>query len=249
MRIVPMLMLAAVALLSAGGASATAPPAFHLVFDGAHNAQLLHEGTFTSSYPLCPSGQAVDTGVDATTDTAVRRFTCAGGGEFTAKVRPLPAEHGGSGSWQIVAGSGPLANLRGKGTFTSTRLSGSDDPATITFRSTWDGVADLDVTPPAVGITSSRARKLMRPLGAYSIRLSLSLRDTGSDLVSYVLQIVDPRKPLHAFFYKVGQTTTGTVISSIRIKVPTTMRVVRIRVDANDAVGNTSAFSKTIRLK
>ena len=96
---------------------------------------------------------------------------------------------------------------------------------------------------------SSRARKLTRPLGAYNIRLSLSLRDTGSDLVSYVLQIVDPRKPLHAFFYKVGQTTTGTVISSIRIKVPTTTRVVQIRVDANDAVGNTSAFSKTIRLK
>jgi len=244
-----MLMIAAVALVSTGGAAATAPPGFHLVFDGAHNAQLLHEGTFTTSYPLCPAGKAVDTGVDATTDTAVRQFTCAGGGEFTAKVRPLPAEHGGSGSWQIVAGSGPLANLRGKGTFTSTRLSGSDDPATITFRSTWDGVADVDATPPDVGITSSRARKLVRPLGAYSIRLSLSLRDTGSDLVSYVLQIVDPHKPLHAFFYKVGQTTTGTVISSARIKVPRTMRAVQIRVDASDAVGNTSALSKTIRLK
>ena len=146
MRMVPMLMLAAVALLSARGAAATAPPAFHLVFDGAHNAQLLHEGTFTTSYPLCPSGQAVDTGVDATTDTAVRQFTCAGGGEFTAKVRPLPAEHGGSGSWQIVAGSGPLANLRGKGTFTST---GSRDP-TIRRRSRSGapGTASPTSTPP-----------------------------------------------------------------------------------------------------
>ena len=244
------LAIGAMILIVAGGAEATGPPSFHLIFDGKHNADLLHEGTFTASPSACLTGSASDVSVEATTDTAVRRFTCATGGEFTAKVTPLPAEHGGSGSWQIVDGSGPMANLRGKGTFTSTRLSGrSDDPATITFRSTWEGVADFDVTPPQVGVMSSSVRKLKRPKGAYNIRLALSMTDTGGGLVSYVLQIVDPSKPLNALVFKVGQTTTGTVAGTFRLKPAKTVRTVQVKVDATDAVGNQAAFTKTIRVK
>ena len=52
---------------------------------------------------------------------------------------------------QIIDGTGPLANLHGKGTFTSSLVSGhSDDPPTIVFRSTWNGVADFDAQPPTV---------------------------------------------------------------------------------------------------
>ncbi len=73
----------------------------------------------TRSAPIlaatCPSGSAADVSVEATTDTALRRFTCAGGGDFSARIAPLPAEHGGTGTWQIVDGTGPLAGLRGKG--------------------------------------------------------------------------------------------------------------------------------------
>jgi hypothetical protein len=242
--------IAAVALLSAGGAGATAPASFHLVFDGRHNATLLHEGTFTTSSALCPSGSAADVGVDVTTDTALRRFDCRTGGDFTAKVWPLPAEHGGTGAWQIVAGNGPLANLRGKGTFTSTRLAGrSDDPATITFRSAWDGVADFDVVPPTVAFTRSTVRKLKRPIRTYAVRLVLSLTDPGGGPVSFVLDVVDSRKPSISLAYKLGQTSTGTVTLRLRIKAAKSTRRLRIGLEATDAVGNKSAAVNTIRLR
>src|SRR5689334_15297923 len=100
-----MLTIAAAALLAAPGVGATPPPSFHLVFDGRHNQALLHEGTFTTSSSWCSSGSAADVSIDDPTLTATRRFTCAGGGDFTATVSPLRAEHGGSGSWQIVSGT------------------------------------------------------------------------------------------------------------------------------------------------
>lgn len=249
MQTARLVAIAALALFGAGGAGAAAPAPFHLVFDGKHNPDtLLHEGTFTSSSSWCPSGTAADTSIDPTTDTALRLFSCTGGGDFTAKVWPLPAEHGGSGSWQIVAGTGPLANLRGDGTFTSVRLSGNtDDPATITFQSSWDGVAALDITPPTIDLKSATARKLTRPRNAYKIRIVLSLIDTDGP-VSYILQLIDPRNPTSPLASKVGQTTTGTATLSFRIRLPQRTHIVRIKIDANDAVGNTSAFAKAIRL-
>jgi hypothetical protein len=105
-RLVP--LAAAFIFVTAGAAARTAPLSFRLVFDGRHNAALLHEGTFTSSASFCPSGSAADVSVEATTDTALRRFTClGGGGDFSARIAPLPAEHGGTGTWQIVDGTGP----------------------------------------------------------------------------------------------------------------------------------------------
>jgi hypothetical protein len=244
-------MAAAVAVLLTLGASPgarAAPASFHLVFDGRHNAAFLHEGTFSTSLTLCTSGSAEDTSVDATTDTATRRFTCVEGGSFTAKIAPLPAEHGGSGSWQIVAGSGPLAGLRGKGTFSSTRSGGrTDDPATITFRSTWDGIADFDVDPPTIAVASSSAKKLKRPKGSYSVRLRLTF--TGDLAVSYVLQVVDPKKPGNAFAYKLGSTTNGSASQTFRIRPPKNLRTVALEIDAEDAVGNAASFAKALRLR
>jgi hypothetical protein len=249
MRIARVIAVAAAALVGISDAGIAAPPSFQLVFDGRHNAQLQHVGTFTTTASWCSSGSVAEISVDSTTDTATRRFTCAGGSDFTAIVRPLPAEHGGSGTWQIVDGTGSLANLRGKGTFASTLVSGHpDDPATIVFRSTWSGVADFDADPPTVAFKAAAVRKLKRPVGAYTVRLALSLADGGGGSVSYVLQIVDPKKPTRAFIYKLGQTAGG-VTSAFRIKVPTTMRAVQLKVDATDPVGNTTAFSRTIRLR
>ena len=237
---------ALLALASSPGAGA-AVSSFHLVFDGRHNAALLHEGTFTASAPLCPSGSAADVSVDATTDTSLRRFACPDGGDFIAKITPLPAEHGGNGSWQIVGGSGPLADLRGKGTFSSTRLAGRlDDPATIAFRSTWDGVVDFDVVPPTISVSSATARKLKRPKGSYSLRVVLAF--AGDADVSYVLQIVDPRKPGNAFVYKVGQTASGSAASTSRIR-PKNTRTLQIKVSAADSVGNEATFEKALRLR
>lgn len=243
-------IFAALAVLVVSGGAAAAPaPSFHLVFDGRHTPELLHQGTFTTSSPLCPSGSATDVSVEATTDTAMRRFTCAAGGDFTAKVRPLPAEHGGNGTWQIVGGSGPLAMLRGKGTFVSTRLAGRlDDPATITFRSTWEGVADFDVTAPAIGVMTSSAKKLRHLTRTYSVRLVLSLTD-ASEPVSYVLQLVESKRPSNALAFKVGRTITGTLTTTVRIKTSKGARTVQIKIDASDAVGNEAAFTKTMRLR
>ena len=244
------LAIAALALFSTGAAGATAPQSFHLVFDGKHNAALLHEGPFTTSSSWCAGGSAVDLSFDLATATAMRQFSCGAGGRFTAKVWPLPAEHGGSGSWQIVAGDGPLAELRGKGTFTSTRLSGSpNDPSTITFRSTWDGIADLDVSPPTAGIRSSSVQKLTRPKGAYRLRLVLSLTDNDGSPVSYELQVVDPRRPSNLLVYRLGKAATGTVTSSFRIEPRPSTRFLRIKIGATDAVGNRSAFAKKLRLR
>jgi hypothetical protein len=247
-RIGAIIALVAAALMWISGAGVGAAPSFQLVFDGRHNAQLQHEGTFTTTASWCSSGSVAEISVDSTTDTATRRFTCAGGGDFTATVRPLPAEHGGSGTWQIVDGTGPLSDLRGKGTFQSALVSGHpEDPATIVFRSTWNGVADFDIEPPKVTLNAATVRKLKRPVGTYSVRLALSFADNGGGLVSYVLQIVDPKKPTRAFVFKLGQAARD-VTPIFRIKVPTTMRAVQLKIDSTDPVGNTAAFSRSIRL-
>jgi hypothetical protein len=250
MRTGGVVAIAAVVILSTGGASAAAPASFQLIFDGKHNAALLHEGTFTTSASSCQSGTAADVSINEATLTAKRQFTCDGGGGFTATVGPLPQEHGGSGSWQIVAGSGPLADLRGKGTFTSVRTGGDpNDPETITFRSTWTGVADLDAAPPTVGVTHWQAKKLARPKRTYKVRLGLSMTDNGGGAVAYALQLVDPRKPSSAIVFKTGKTASGSVTRSFRIRVGKHTRRLRLKVDATDAVGNQSAFAKTFRLR
>src|SRR5947208_2140298 len=107
--------MAAVALAAGGAADGArkTPAAFRLGFDGKHTPALLHEGPFTTSASFCLSGYAADTAIEAETETAVRAFRCSGStDQFTARVKPVPAEHGGGGSWQIVSGSGALANLR-----------------------------------------------------------------------------------------------------------------------------------------
>jgi hypothetical protein len=241
-------VIAAAALGAAGGAGAAAP-SFHLVFDGRHNAALLHDGTFTTSSAWCLSGTATDVSVDDGTLTATRRFTCNGGGEFTALVRPLDAEHGGSGSWQIVSGSGALVDLRGKGTFSSTRLTGDPgNPASLTFRSTWDGLADLDAAAPTVAVTSSSIKKLRGLKTTYSVRLVLSIKDSGGGPVSYTLEVTAPGRPASPLVYRQATTPLETVTSSFRVKLPATTRRLRVKIGATDPLGNTSALAATIRV-
>ena len=234
----------------AAGSSTNASSEFQLVFDGKHTPSLLHEGPFTTSASFCPSGQAVDTGVDSATETALRKFTCAGSsGGFTARVGRLPAEHGGSGTWQIVEGSGPLADLRGKGIWSSVRLGGNPtDPATITFRSTWKGVADLDAAPPTVAAQKRSAQKLRRPKGAYRVRLVLTLNDAAGSAVSYTLAVIDPRRPYDWLATKSGTTSSGRASFSLRIRPGKRTRILQLKVDAGDAVGNTTEYATTLRL-
>ena len=247
---------AAVTLLLAGVVAASAGAAghsrtsFQLVFDGSHNAALLHEGQFTTSATFCPSGSAEDVSLDAPSETAVRRFRCSGSaGEFSARVTPLPAEHGGIGTWQVVDGAGPLATLRGKGTWTSTRTAGRpDDPATITFRSSWAGVVDFDTDPPRVAVTKASAKKLRKPKGTYTLKLSLSLEDDAGGPVSYQVEVNDPRTR-RGLAFRIGQATAPTVSLTIRLKVPAPTRTLQLRLSATDVVGNEATAAAGVRLR
>ena len=223
---------------------------FHLVFDGRHTPDLLHEGPFTTSLAACPSGSAADVQVDDVSRTVVRRFACTGSADdFTARITPFPAEHGGNGTWQIVAGSGALADLRGMGTWASVRLDGnSADPFTITFRSTWDGVADLDVSAPTIALTSARARKVVRPKGRYQLRIAMSLLDSAGNAVSYRLTVFDPKRPFDLLGTKSGQTSVGSALAVVRVRPAKRTRVLRLKIEATDPVGNASALARLLRL-
>ena len=241
-------LIPAVMVASARAGVGSAAPSFHLVFDGKHSPNLLHEGPFTTSSSLCPSGYATDVSKNDPTLPAIRRFTCDAGGDFTARVSSLIAEHGGRGTWQIVDGSGPLADLRGKGTFTSVPLSGSpDDPESITFRSSWDGVAALDVAAPTITIVSAAAHKLLRPKGTYQLRIAISLAD-GASPTSYTFVAVDPRKPFEPLGLKSGQTSAGSLTAVLRVRPAKRTRALRLRVDASDPFGNSSFLAKPLRL-
>jgi hypothetical protein len=71
----------------------------------------------------------------------------------------------------------------------------------------------------------------------------------GENAVSYVLQVVDPRKPLNALTYRIGQATNGSFASTATIKPAKSTRTLTIEVDATDPVGNTAASARTLRLR
>jgi hypothetical protein len=242
-------------VLSFGGASA-APTSFQLVFDGKHApasfptpSGLQHEGPFTTSSPLCPSGTARDV-ASLGADYATRVFTCNGSdAEFTARVGPLLGEHGGGGSWQIVSGTGELVDFRGRGIWQSVRLAGNDsDPATIGFRTTWQGVAAMDATPPTIALPHSGTQKLERPAGTVRINLRLSIADGSGDAVSYTVSFADTRNASVELAQKSGQTTTGTVSLAILLKPPKMTRVLQLKIVATDVVGNEGFLVRSLRL-
>jgi len=247
-----LLALAVVAFAAAGvtaEGARKAPAEFRLVFDGRHTPALLHEGPFTTSASFCPSGYAADTTIEADTETAVRAFTCAGTPQaFTARIKPVPAEHRGGGTWQIVSGTGGLAELRGKGTWQSVRLSGTDDdPASITYRSTWQGVVDFDSAPPAIAVAKSSAQKLRRPAGAFRLTFALTFAEPAGSAVSYELTVIDPRNSLQVS--KFGETSTGTASVGLRVRPTKRTRILRVTVHATDPVGNAAQLATTRRIR
>jgi len=244
------LALATVASVAAGADGARrAPTTFRLVFDGQHTPALLHEGPFTTSASFCAAGHAADTNIEADTETAVRSFRCDGSADtFTARITPVPAEHGGNGGWRIVAGTGTLADLRGMGTWTSVRLGGTDDdPRTITYRSTWQGVVDFDAAPPAISVSRSTARKLKRPKGAFQLVFALSFDEPAGNAVSYELTVVDPATKLRTA--RTGETTTGKASVALRLRPAKRTRVLTVAVEATDPLGNAAHLATKRRIR
>jgi hypothetical protein len=237
---VPAVVATGAALVVAAASWAT-PTQFRLVFHGAHTGALLHYGAFESS-AFCSSGQAAD--FTTVGEAGIRRFTCADGrGTFDARISPLPAEHRGTGTWQIVAGTGELAKLRGRGMFASELLSGDlANPPTITFRSTWQGVVALDDTPPTITFTRLTAQKLRRPARTHLLRVVFTANDGAGD-VAYTTTVL-AGSASHTRF----GTTRGGVSLSFRILAPSRLRTVQVRVRANDPLGNERAVTRVVRL-
>lgn len=257
-RSIPIVALAVVFALTPLGASATPAP-FQLVFVG-HSVQasypspsgVAHVGPFTTNSALCPSGSGQDI-AETSQGVATRLFTCDGSGAtFTATINPHIGEFEGAGAWQIIAGTGPLTDLRGRGTFSSVLTSGdvSDIPSNLlalAFRSTWTGMVDLDTTPPSLSLTRVAATELERPKGTYRLSVALALADAGGGGVSYELAIVD-RATLVALVRKHGITSAGSIAWKFVIKPSTRARTVGLVVDASDQVGNQSTLVRAIRL-
>jgi hypothetical protein len=250
--------LALVQLTAPGGAT---PSAFQLVFVG-HNVVasyqpsptgVAHVGTFTTNSPLCPSGIGQDI-AETQEGVATRLFTCDGSAAtFTTTISLHIGELGGSGSWWIVSGTGPLADLRGQGSFSSVLTSGdpSDIPGNLlalAFRSTWTGTVDLDATPPSLSLTKAAAARLARPKGTYRLSVALALSDSGGGAVSYNLTLIDPAT-LETLGRKNGTTSASSIAWTSTIKPSAGTRTLRLQAQASDPVGNQTQLKHVITLR
>jgi hypothetical protein len=241
----------------AGGSAAGS---FELVLEGRHEAMpvstafpngLRHTGTFSSGVPFCASGTAVDVTSDASLETADSRvYTCDdGSGTLTIAAEPF-YEHNDpwSAHWSIVEGTGRYAGLRGQGAYRGEIVSGDpSQPLTVTYRSTLQGVADADAVAPTIAVVSAKATKLGRPAGAYSLKLTLMIRDdVEGNPVAYTLTVVGGGAELAR---KTGTTASLSVSATIRVR-PASKRVrtLRIQVTATDPVGNEASYARSIKL-
>jgi len=234
-------------------AHGSGPADFTLTLDGRHAPAtfaspngLEHEGAFSTNEPRCASGTAVDIAIAAATATARRRFTCSDGNTFDALVTPLPFEHGGEGTWRIVGGTGDLATVRGLGTWTSVRTGGSDEhPLTITFTSTWTGVAASDAAAPAVSVARTAAHRLSASRARLTVRLELA---DQTPPLKFAVTVVDPQRPDVPLLRWAGTTSASARSRSTGIRVVPATRSLRLTGSVSDAVGNTRAISARIRL-
>lgn len=255
LRLAPLVavVLGATFAFAPGGATA-APTSFSLTFEASHvldptlPAGLRHDGRFTATAPLCSAGRAYDVR-DVTVEPleVLRLHTCDdGSGSFTALMPVVRGEHGGSGAWKIVEGTGKYATLRGMGTYTGTLISG--DPnlyETITYRTEWRGVVDFDADAPAIDKFTPSARKLRRRARTYELRVGVTAHDPGMPLA----YTVDVRAGRALLALKRGSTSSGQATVTLRIEPPRAARSARILLTVRDALGNEATSSRAVRLR
>ena len=245
----------ATSAIAANGRTA-APSSFELVFDGEHEAAgdspigFWHVGRFTAAGAFCSAGSATTLEVRGNTPAeteAKRLLTCAdGSGSATALVVSVESEHGGTGAWRIISGTGAHAKLRGRGTFRSTRTGG--DPAdfeSITFRSIWTGVADRDDTPPDIAVSRASVAKLSRPSGSYVLGIAFSAQEAPGNAVRY---LIDVRGRGRFLASRAGETASGKVSAAIRVRPAKNMRRLHLEITASDPLGNESKVSRDLVL-
>ena len=246
-------LTAVVGLFAVRAAAAQAP--FSLTFDGAHFADstfsdgIRHEGRFTASTPFCPAGRAYDVRhVIASEFLDVERIHICddGSGGFTAFMPAARGEHGGTGTWKILAGTGRYAALRGFGTYTGTRISGNPDVfETIVYRTEWQGVVGFDADPPTIDGFDATARKLRQRPRTYELRIGLSVGDASLP-VSYTADVRGGRALLA---FKQGSIASGRASTVLRIRPSRAVAYLRIVLTARDSLGNEARAARTVRLR
>ena len=248
------------AALSVGAISANGRPGgaspFDLVFEGRHEVAadspvgLWHVGRFTASGSFCSAGSATTIEMRGNTPADAegkRVLTCAdGSGSATALVFPMESEHGGTGSWRIISGTGDYAKLRGRGTFRSVRTGGDPDVfESITFRSTWAGVADRDDTPPGLAVSRMSVARLSRPPGSYILGIAFSAQEAQGNAVRY---LIDVRVRGRFLASRVGEMASGKTSATIRVRPAKNVRRLHVEITASDPLGNERKVSRDLIL-
>ena len=244
----------AAAVLALSSVGSAAPTPLVLTFEGGHFSDdnlpggLRHDGRFTASAPVCAAGRGYDIEHVAIEPLTVRRMhVCDDGtGTFTALMPTVRNEHGGSGSWRIVEGTGRYAALRGFGSYTGTLVSGN--PLlfdTVVFRTSWQGTIDFDADPPVIQTFTATARKVRSRPRTYALRIVVAMRDSAAPMSYSAAVRIGRSFPA----LKRGSTASGRATVTVRIRPPRTARSLRIELTAEDAVGNETRAARTVRLR
>jgi hypothetical protein len=219
-----------------------APTQVKLHLDGTHPVDAdVHQGTFTASPPLCPSGSWLGNGAGS------RIFTCAdGSGSFTASFQgELEHTQGATGPWAITSGTGSYMALRGKGTATIDSSTGANS-SPIIFSDSWTGVADFDATAPTGSVTAVKVARARTSRGRWHVTVLFSARDNvNANPVSF--SATATAGPF--FARKRGTITSGTGSFTLAFHPAKRTRFLRIAIELSDPWGNTSTIKKTVRLE
>ena len=91
--------------------------------------------------------------------------------------------------------------------------------------------------------------KLPRPAGAYSLDVTIALRDEAEGSpVSYVLRVT-PTTSARELASSSGTVQAGTASTTLRVRYYNPLkRAVLLRLNASDEVGNESSLDRVLRL-
>lgn len=224
-------------------ALAEAPTPVTLVLQGLHpDDGDYHLGTFTAPPPLCSSGSWRGNGRGG------RVFSCAdGSGTFTASFDGEQEHFSGHGPWKISEGSGSYVTLRGHGTGSNVLL--SSDP--ITFTNTWQGVVDMDATPPKISLSAASATRVRGSKSNYGIQVAFKAQDDVADNpVQYAVAVTDSLGRQVA--RRTGTVGAGPAPVALKIAVkirpPANAKTATVEVWASDPIGNQRTVDRTIKL-
>jgi hypothetical protein len=182
--------------------------------------------------------------LEGTPLSVMRKYTCDdGSGTFTAFLPAVAAEHGGNGTWKIVAGTERYATLRGQGTYTGHLVSGNrDDFPSVVYQTIWQGAVDFDAVAPSV-TANARAKKLRRPARTYAVPTVIDAHEPG------FTYSVDIRAGKRYLALKTGTSSSTAITVTPRIQAPRGTRTISVLVTVTDAVGNASSTTLVVRLK